>query len=521
MGSGHGAGASARTGSVLRAFSRGRPGRTGVLAALVFFVLSSLWAVSTPIGASPDEPAHYIKAASVVRGQLIGAPAERPQDRVVQVPASVASTGDVMCLAYDPSATADCLPAVGSSTTIVDSVTTAGLYNPVYYALVGWPSLFDLGKAGLVLMRLVSAAGCAVLFGITVTHLARLRSPTLPVLAAFTAVTPMTAFLAGSVNPNALEIVGVAAFTAALLDLGTRTYETTRSSWWTAASLVVSGALVVHARGLSPVWILAAAVVVAVAVGVSGALRRLARPPYLLAVGVVALSTAAAAVWTLRSGSLGAVGVYSGAGTSASQGFVRMLETSVDYWHQAVGNFGWLDTPAPSYVTFLYDALLGVLVVSVLLFVRRSRAVAGVWLALAVALLVPPLVQAASVTESGYIWQGRYTMPALVVLVLMAAWAGADRFETVRPREARRVTVFVVLAVSLAHFVCLATNLKRYASGLWTSWATMVLEPVWHPPLLGAPAWLSVLFLGSMAAGAATLLVLAGARREEAPAWRS
>ena len=35
-------------------------------------VLSVLWAVASPLFSVPDEPAHYVKAAAVARGQLSG-----------------------------------------------------------------------------------------------------------------------------------------------------------------------------------------------------------------------------------------------------------------------------------------------------------------------------------------------------------------------------------------------------------------------------------------------------------------
>jgi hypothetical protein len=466
-----------------------RPVAVFVVSFLAFLALSSLWAVTTPIGASPDEPAHYIKAASTVRGQLIGEPGPRPQDKVVQVPENVADTGNVMCMAYDPSTTADCLPPFGSDRDLVDSTTSAGLYNPVYYVLVGWPSLLEMGKGSLFLMRFVSAALCAFFLASAVTALSRLPRPTLPVLAVFAVSTPMTYFLMGSVNPNALEISTTAAFFSTLLLATTTPVPAGPGRWLVAGSLALSGGLLVQARGLSPVWLGLAVLVVAVWVGVPAFLRRVLTPPYLVSVVAVAVSTALAVVWTLRSGSLNAVGVYSGAGTSTAQGFVRMVETSTDYVAQAAGNFGWLDTPAPGYVAFVYSGLLGLLVVSALLFGGRTRAGAAVWVALASAVVIPAAVQASSVTESGYIWQGRYSLPAVVVLVLVAAVAASGRFDRLPVSEGRRVVLFLLAATAFVQAASALTALKRYSVGLWTSWAEMFSAPVWHPPLLGVGPW--------------------------------
>ncbi|MBD8584932.1 DUF2142 domain-containing protein [Frigoribacterium sp. CFBP 8766] len=493
----------------------GRVGRAGpvalfVVAFLVFFGTAALWALSTPIGASPDEPSHIIKAASTVRGQLIGAPGARPQDKIVQVPETVAGSANTICMSHASEVTADCLLPFGSDTKLVAATTTAGLYNPVYYVLVGWPSLLELGKGQMFLMRLASAAACAFFLAAAVTALARLPRPVLPVLAVFAVSTPMTYFLMGSVNPNALEIATTASFASSLLVV-TSTAPGRRASWWLAASLAASGGLLVHTRGLSPLWLGVAVLVVAIGVGVPRFVSRVVRPPVLLSVLVVTASTVPAVLWTLRSGSLDAVGVYGGAGTTPADGFVHVLETTTDYSAQAIGNFGWLDTPAPGYVVFLYSVLLG-LVVAAALFLRDSvrRRVAVGTAALAV-LVLPAAVQASSVAESGYIWQGRYTMPAVVVLVVVAAWAVGDALPVRRRAEdVRRFATCVLVVTGVAQLACLLTSLRRYSAGLSAPWPRVFSEPAWHPPLLGTVGW-AVLLLACVAVAtvAARWLVLA------------
>ena len=98
--------------------------------------LSAVWALATPIAASPDEPAHIIRAASVVRGQLVGTPS--PKGHVVNVPRYIADTQSETCFAFHPTVTADCSHLAdrdpGATTT---ATTTAGLYNPLYYYAVG------------------------------------------------------------------------------------------------------------------------------------------------------------------------------------------------------------------------------------------------------------------------------------------------------------------------------------------------------------------------------------------------
>lgn len=37
----------------------------------VLWLLASVWALANPLMASPDEPAHVVRAASLVRGQVL------------------------------------------------------------------------------------------------------------------------------------------------------------------------------------------------------------------------------------------------------------------------------------------------------------------------------------------------------------------------------------------------------------------------------------------------------------------
>lgn len=220
-------------------------------------------------------------------------------------------------------------------------------------------------------MRLVSALLCTLL-----AAGARLPRPpprpVLPVLATFAALTPMTHSLFGSVNPNAFEIAATAAFAAAYI---TGLVRGGPVSWRTAAFLAVTGGLLVHARGLSPMWLGVVVVAGACLVGWSRFWTYLRRPQVLTAVGVVAVSTVLAIVWILRTGSLAAVGVYERAGTSFAEGLVIMLERTFDYARDMVGNFGWLDTAIPSYAVFPYFVGWGVIVAAALMI--RPRRAAG------------------------------------------------------------------------------------------------------------------------------------------------
>jgi hypothetical protein len=497
----------------------GRTGRAPLvvfLAALVGIgVISGLWAVTTPIGASPDEPAHMIKAASVVRGQLLGDVTDDPQVRTVQVPAGVAYTIPASgCGRHKADTTADCAPGFppgDAADRTVSTTTSAGLYDPVYYVLVGWPTLVAGGGTAAVFgMRLVSALICSALMAGALAYLSRLPRPVLPVIATSAALTPMIGSLFGAVNPNSFEIATVAAFAAAYVACLVRGGPV---SWRTAAFLAVTGGLLVHARGLSPLWLGVAVIAGACIVGWSRTWEFLRRPPVLAAIGAVAVSTALALVWILRTGSLAAVGVYPGVGTSFSQGLILMLERTFDFARDMVGIFGWLDTPIPSYVVFAYFVGCGALVAVAFLAPAAPRTRRTVTVALVGYVLLPALVQAASVTVSGFVWQGRYNLAAYVLLIMVTAVVVAPVHDRLPAVVRRRVLLLVAAAHAAAMFVGLMTFLRRNSVGVSATWTQLVTEPRWWPPVLGIVPWVLVITAGSLVAGAALVVAARAAHR--------
>ena len=122
-------------------------------------VLTIAWVFATPLGAVPDEPAHMIRAAASARGEAVGVkPAgEEFGYPVVQVPDWVAESFHLPCEVGDASKTAECVPSVGDDTTLTPSSSSSASNSPVFYTVIGLPSLFITGDAGLYAMRIMSA----------------------------------------------------------------------------------------------------------------------------------------------------------------------------------------------------------------------------------------------------------------------------------------------------------------------------------------------------------------------------
>jgi hypothetical protein len=481
---------------------RGRTWLTFLVAWTGLAIGMSAWAMATPLGGGPDEPAHIIKAASVARGELLGALTSTPGVTEVTVASGIARASSWPCYAFHPEQDASCIEPVHAETGTKVVTTSAGLYNPVFYAAVGWPSaLTTHTRVAVYAMRLMNALLSSFFLAVTFTTLMLFRAPIVTGVAFFAAVTPMVLFLGGVVNPNALEISSGAALLTLLLAL-VRGHTIARPGPYFAL-VVVSGFFLANARGLSPLW-MALIAVTALLFATGERLTELARMPlFWVTLLLLAASVVGAGLWILSTNTLASMGTYPGAGkTHPIDAFWFMLiERSFDPGY--FGVFGWLDSFAPNGVLYFWGALgFGVGILGYML--ARGRVLAALIFVTAGFLLLPPIVQAASVESSGYIWQGRYSLVAYVAVILVAAVAAsvyrpAD-VSWLQPRavvRGARIFGFLVIFGQLLAFVA---TIKRYAvgadataEGTWT--AFFFATPLWRPPG-GAVLWTVAAGLG-------------------------
>jgi hypothetical protein len=366
--------------------------------------------------------------------------------------------------------------------------TTAGHYNPLYYALVGWPSLLAKGVHGMYLLRLASALLNSLLLAGAVTLAAAWRRGGFLLAGLLTAATPMVLFLDGMVNPNSLEISSaVLAWVAALsLTLQPNPALLRRR----VVTLVGAGTLLVNVRPLGYEWlaaILGTALFVAAGRGAVKAVLR-SRTTWLgLAVASPALFFGM--WWTLHNGDNAEVPFVKGnAFVPAAHSTLNGMQWDLQCM---VAVFGWLDTPAPM-VT--YDLWISVTVLLALVAVafgrwRQSAAV----LALGVAIVaIPVLAQGVEAKHIGLIWQGRYLLALAVGLPILAgavlAARAGDMAET-RPGEEwiglptwldRRFVLTLGTVLAFADFAAFFRALRRYLTGL--NGHLLLTRVTWQPP---------------------------------------
>lgn len=488
------------------------PLRVWLTAFLAFFALSAAWALASPLTSVPDEPAHMVKAAATVRGQLHGTPITVTthtwgQTNLVpmtgyRLPSAYADLINLHeCYFADAGVPASCAKSPGSQPGVNLAGTTAGANNPLYYWAVGWPSLLSDGPVGMYAMRLVSAALCAaMLASAMVTAFQWSRRRRYPMAAVLAAATPMVLFLNGSVNPNSLEACSAILLWAAVLSLLTDPRPELVPRLLTRAGLATLA--LVSVRQLGPAWALVI-ITCAVLAGQRGALLPVLRRPavwlWSAAVGTVGLGSFA---WTAKFSVLGST-----ASTFPYLTFTvaakHTFGASFDYLQQMVGFFGWLDVRPPYHLEELWFVPVVALLAAACA-MGKVREVAALALLGASVIAIPVLAQGRQAQTLGYIWQGRYLLAVAVGLPLLAA-AILTKREPRQPwlgRTARRLPLAITASTLLLGFLMFYTTLRRYMVGAYGSW--LPLHPAWSPP----GTLVAVVLLYLVGAGLAALVVL-------------
>ena len=394
---------------------------------VLLFGLGAVWALATPLMGVPDEPAHVIRAASVVRGDIIPRQSSGdPYMSDVDVPEWAAAAHALTCFAFDPGIPASCQPPAEDDDAITVARTSAGLNSPVYYAIVGLPSLVLDGPSALYAMRLVNVALTAALLAIAFMGLSQLPRARWSYVALASAITPMALFLAGGTNPNSIEFASAAALFATLLAV-VRTPSPGWLLWERAAVVVVTAGLLVNTRSISLLW-LAIIVVAAIALARRDVLAPLLkRPATWVTVGLAGLIAALTLAWFIRpQPEIPAVDVpvYPLIGGNFVLGAQIMLDRTLEFATGWIGLFGWIDTPSPSLSVLIWCTVIVGLVAAAALFGRGATRVVALLLVVA-AIALPVVIQGILLADYGIIWQGRYMM-AIYLCMMIAVGLALD-----------------------------------------------------------------------------------------------
>jgi hypothetical protein len=464
------------------------PRRTWLVGFLAFFALSAAWALATPLTAAPDEPAHMVKAAATARGDLSGV----PSTNVVSIngvtthqaltgfrlPAQYARLDDMhRCFYNQKNVTANCAAPVpdGQKTALVE--TSAGGSNPLYYAAVGWPTLFDTGQTGLYLMRLVSAGICAALLAsalLTASQWSRHRSRLM--LGVAVTATPTALFLNGTVNPNSVEVSGAVLLWTAMLAMFMDPQPALMPRRLARAG--IASVVLANVRPLGPLWIVGI-LLCAMLVSEPGTLRTLLRRHTVwIWTGVVAAATLAAFAWSIHTSALTASAVDRPDLTFAKAAIYTFNHTMY-YVDSMVAIFGWLDVRSPKDAHYAWYVAIGVLVALALRF-GKTREILGLIGVIAAIVVLPMLAQGEQAASLGYIWQGRYLLAVAVGVPLLATAVLAKRAETRSTSMASTLLYGILGVVVLGGLIAFYSTLHRYSVG--ADGPLVSASHAWTPP---------------------------------------
>ncbi|MCS4276775.1 hypothetical protein M2390_001969 [Mycetocola sp. BIGb0189] len=459
--------------------------------------------MSTPPSSVPDEASHFIRAAAVAHGEFYGTAGDAHNGTVyVDVPAGVAYSHNFTCNAFKPDITVttcmDQRPTDPSAT--VSTSTTAGLNAPGYYILTGWPSLLINGDSSLYAMRLAGALVASIPVAILFGALTRLRVGRWPYLAVGAILTPMTFYLSGSVNPNGLEATSILAVFATTLLLSRKTLST-RATLGYLALMLISGVLLMSTRSISILW-LVIALAVGLLMGEGKVIGALLRRPVTWIIGALGVIAGLATVgWYLTAPDVGSPppgGLMRGEFGTA----LAMLNSTGNQIIGWIGEFGWLDTPAPIFTPIVWGgAILITFIVGFSVAGKKNRLIiAGL---LAVTLFMPTVVQTMVVHELGQIWQGRYMLAMALLTLLVCSIVMSDA--RLPWPSIRRPALAVFALLWAAHVAAYILVIKRYSIGINYPLLQMFVAPTWTTPF-GIPILALIIAFSLVLAGGLWLL---------------
>lgn len=475
-----------------------RPGSWRAFSAALVgsLLLQAAWILVVPPFRGLDEHDHAFKAAAVARGDWRWDHESSPLGwgEMLVVPRGLVMAAGPECSDL-PYTTADnCEPGVDQGHGLVRVASSAARYNPAFYAAVGLPSLAFDGVASLYAMRAAAALLCALLVAGAAVLVRQWSTSSWPAVAMLLTTTPIFTYSTSVVAPNGVELAGALLLWTALVG-----YVRDRDHVFpprVMLSFAVLGALpLATVRALGPLWL---ALIVITACALRWELMRLLLGTRggRVASGIVAVASAAGAGWTVVAGTNSP---ESAAGDFGQPTLPELAGNAVLWVFQSIAAFPARNelAPLPLYAIALVAWwLLGALAFRVA--DRRLRIVSfGV---LVVALVVPIAITLATFDALGSAWQGRYSYPYAMGIVLLCGLA-LDRV-TARPS---------VLPLPVAGAVMVTTQLIGQLKVLSVELAN---SPQAGTPAWPAPApWLVVLL--SLSGGALFILALSCRAHQE------
>lgn len=456
---------------------RSRRPRLGtiILAPLLAFLALSAWAFASPVASSPDDDFHLVSIWCADGGSEYCQPGEAPSNRLVN-----SDLLELQCFAYDENASAGCQESIltdASEETLTRRGNFAGNYPPLYYSTMHVFAGDDILASAMV-MRIVNIL---LFVGLSTALFLLLPIKRRPILLWGWLVTlvPLGIFLVTSNNPSGWAVTAVGSSWLALLGY----FETEgRRRIALGGVFLLSVLMAAGARSDAAFFVAGGTVTVLV-------LKAAWERKFLILSILPVVGIAIAALFFLTAGQT-ASGVEgfgpspssSEAGPDAAEslgsgGVLAYNILNLPYlWTGVFGGWGlgWLDTAMPTMVlwaaasAFIVFAFLGLAVMSK----RKAIAAGGTALILVV---LPLYVLWKSNAPVGHHLQARYILPLIVILAFVLLYEPVGR----RFRLGRVQRLAIVVALSLANFIALQVNIRRYVTGVDSPGLSLDTDAEW------------------------------------------
>lgn len=457
------------------------PRRVFALAFALIFLYLAVWSLATPMYASPDEQAHVARAVALVRGELIGGTYKSASNAItlITIPFFYAEGGYyASCFAYKGTVPASCAKPLPQVAKDIPTATYVGRYPPLYYAIVGLPSLLTVSPTGVYLMRLISAFLNAIFLALAIVSVVVWSKKRLMLVGLLLAATPMTFFLGSVVNPSGLEITSAICLWCAGLVLAMEHSQSPPPKL--VAVVAVAATTLLLNRGLSPLWLGLIVAILALLAGRRSVLGLARARAVRWAVVLMVPGAVFAVTWIVVAHTLDLlpVGPRVVPGETHAHLAANILGRTGMWIKEMIGYFGWLDTPSPLVTYLFWYAAIG-LVVLLALSSARFRYLTGLLLTIAIVLAAPVSIVYREAERLGIVWQGRDIMPVAVGIPIMAV-ALLEQSDSLQwPRQ--RVATVLCVVIGVAQFFAFAEALRRYTVGLLGS--INYFDGSWQPPL--------------------------------------
>ncbi|MBC9226347.1 DUF2142 domain-containing protein [Aeromicrobium sp. zg-636] len=418
---------------------------------MLFWLSLLAWALSSPVGSSPDDDFHL---SSIWCGlgdrQGLCEPSGDPTSRLV--PAQIA---DKPCFAFEPRTPASCVRHVDAGLSEAVWMNADGSYPRLFYAAMATVASDDVGVS-VVAMRALNALLGVVLLVAAFWLLPTSLRPAL-VLSVTATLVPFGLFLMPSTNPSSWAYLSGALVLLCLY--GSMKSEGRRRAALGAMAWLAA-VLGAGARADSAVFTVFALFLAWLLAGRS--VRRPIGP--LLTSAVILLCVVALFLSAGQAGSASSGLANDDPALTTAQHVANLIFIPVIMWGGILGwgrlgTLGWLDTPLPGVVPMFTIAAVMVVLGHGLRGAGRRRMMAFVLVVIAL-WVIPFVLLAQTHAILGSHVQSRYMLPLFVMAVAIAT-VGVPA-----SRWTGWMSWFVAGAVAIAGSFALHANLRRYTAGV-------------------------------------------------------